>query len=60
MLAALEVAPHALTFCLLCCEKMHEDCEGITEILPLSTELRTHCGEEPFVIKGNTPGGKEP
>lgn len=39
MLAAVEVAPHALTLCLLCGEKMHEDCEGITGILPLDTEL---------------------
>lgn len=38
-LAALEVAPHALTLSLLCGGKMHEDCEGITRILPLITEL---------------------
>lgn len=27
-----------LRFCLLCGEKMHEDCEGITGILPVNTE----------------------
>lgn len=36
MSAALEVAPHALTLCLLCGEKMHKDCEGIAGILPLT------------------------
>lgn len=36
MSAAPEVAPRALTLCLLCGEKMHEDCEGIAGILPLT------------------------
>lgn len=37
-LAALEVSPHALTLSLLHGDKMHEDCIGITGILPLNTE----------------------